>query len=325
MNILCRRVGLLLTFAALPSLTLADPPVPAASVTVPILTPKSLNGHSFIVVPTKINNAGPFLLILDSGAERNVADPSLPREANLKIQGGGHIKGIGPQTEGSLQTEETTLQLGAATVSRQKFMTFTMDAVRKASGIGVSGFLGENIFKAFVVRIDYAHSLLTLTPPDQFHASETGVRVIMPLSFDKAHRPQIDAQVEGIPGKFMIDTGSDATVILNSPFAKKNGLQARYASQGHTITTVGAGGEAKVQVVPSLRLQIGSITITGIPVGLSQAQSGLETETDTAGAFGGALLRHFILTFDYSRKQLIFEPPADLAQAAPTQGSTAKP
>ncbi len=316
MNILCLRIGLMLTFGALPSFTAADPPVspPESSVTVPILTSKSLNGHDYIVVSTQVNSAGPFLFLLDSGAERNVADSSLLPAASLKIHGGTHIHGIGPETEGSLQTEETTLQLGRATVPRQKFLTFDLSVFSKLGGVKLSGVLGENIFKNFVVRIDYARSLLTLTPPDQFHDSGTGMRVVMPLSFDKAHRPQIDAQVEGIAGKFIIDTGSDAAVILNSPFVEQNGLRAKYASQGQTITTVGVGGETKVQVVPSLRVQIGGIAMTGVPVGLSQAQSGAETDKDEAGAFGGALLSHFILTFDYSRKQLIFEPSTASAQ-----------
>ena len=118
----------------------------------------------------------------------------------------------------------------------------------------------------------------------------------------------------------MIDTGSDATLTLNTPFVGENGFRAKYASVGKTITTAGIGGETKVQIVPALRLRIGGIAITGMPVGLSLAQSGTETDKNTDGAFGGALLSHFVLTFDYSRKQLIFEPPTDASQT-----STSKP
>jgi len=320
MNILSPLTVLLLTSAMVPPAVLADAPAsfPSGAITVPMLPPQALNGYPYVVVSAKVNTAGPFLFLLDSGAERNFADTTLPRAASLKIHGGGHINGIGPTREGSLQTEETTLQLGAVSFPGQKFLTSDLSGITTKSGISFSGLLGENIFRQFVVRVDYAHSLLTLTPPVQFHYHGTGV--VMPLSFNKAHCPQIEAEVEGVTGKFMIDTGSDATLTLNTPFVGENGFRAKYASVGKTITTAGIGGETKVQIVPALRLRIGGIAITGMPVGLSLAQSGTETDKNTDGAFGGALLSHFVLTFDYSRKQLIFEPPTDASQT-----STSKP
>ncbi len=237
----------------------------------------------------------------------------------LKTQGGGHIKGFGSQIVGTLQTENTTIQIGDATILEQKFLTYDFSALGKFDSTKFAGFLGENIFNDFVVQVDYDRSQLTLTLPKPFAYHGTGI--ILPITFNKHHVPHIDAKLEGITGKFNIDTGASEALTLYTPFVENNGLRAKYASQSQTFPLYGVGGESKVQVVPNLLFQFGGIDIH-LPVELFEAKSGLASNKDIAGNIGGWLLRNFDVTFDYSRKQVIFELHSDVNQSAPAQAIT---
>ena len=50
------------------------------------VTPRLVQ-HALIVIPVKINQAGPFDFMVDTGSQVTVIDPSLAAELNLKAQG----------------------------------------------------------------------------------------------------------------------------------------------------------------------------------------------------------------------------------------------
>src|SRR6267154_900398 len=50
------------------------------------VTPRFVQ-HSLIVIPVRINQAGPFDFMVDTGSQVTVIDPSLASELNLKPQG----------------------------------------------------------------------------------------------------------------------------------------------------------------------------------------------------------------------------------------------
>lgn len=312
-HILSLSVGLSFALAVMSPHASADPlghiPAGRTSITVPFVL-----SQNHIVVSVLVNGKGPLLFLLDSGAERNVMDEALVRALKLKTNGGGHIKGFGSQSVASLQTENTTVQIGDATLPKQKFITYDFSDWKKVFGAKFAGSLGGNVFNSFVIQVNYSRPQLTLTLPTGFTYHGSGVS--LPLTFSAHHVPEIEGKIEGITGKFKIDTGSGAALTLYAPFVEENGLRTKYASQSQTSTSYGAGGASKVKVVPSLLFQFGGID-THIPVEMSLARSGIASEKDTAGSIGGWLLRSLIVTLDYSRKEIIFEPQTESDQPAP--------
>ena len=90
----------------------------------------------------------------------------------------------------------------------------------------IAGFLGYELFKRFAVRLDYAHEELTLTPLAWFAPDGHGTAV--PLMFTQK-TPEVEGAVDGIPGRFMVDTGNNSSVVLMGPFVESHGLATRYA------------------------------------------------------------------------------------------------
>lgn len=310
--LLCLSVGLACVLAMPSCAASADSSGHIAAGKIATTVPFILN-QDHVVVSVLVNGEGPFLFLLDSGAERNVMDEALVRALKLKISGGGRIKGFGSQTVASLQTGNATVQIGDATLSKQKFITYDFSDWKKVFGAKFAGILGGDVFNSFVIQVNYSRPQLTLTLPTGFAYHGSGVS--LPLTFSAHHVPEIEGKIEGITGKFKVDTGSGAALTLYAPFVEKNGLRTKYASQSQTSTSYGAGGASKVQVVPSLLFQFGGID-THVPVEMSLARSGIASEKDAAGSIGGSLLRSLILTLDYSRKEIIFEPQTEADQPA---------
>ena len=312
------KIWLVFAFIALASAALADPPCQIAdgkaSTTVPFVF--STN-HVFVMA--FVNGKGPFQFVLDSGAERNVLDTSLLRSLNLKTRGKFHINGTGPQSVPSSQTENCVIQIGDATLPEQKFITYDFSGLKKLASTDISGVLGRNVFRDFVVKVDYGIPQIVLTLPAKFVYSGAGT--ILPLSFDQYHTPQIDGSVDGFAGKFNIDTGFNDPLLLYAPFVQKNGMQAKYAAQGQASKVVGAGGSAKIQIAPALPFQFGGFSVT-LGVEMSVELSGVTTDKDAAGQIGNQLLQYFNPTFDYSHNRIIFEQPSAVGQATPTQATT---
>ena len=285
-----------------------------ASTTVPFVF--STN-HVFVMA--FVNGKGPFQFILDSGAERNVLDTSLLRSLNLKTRGKFHINGTGPQSVPTSQTENCVIQIGDATLPEQKFITYDFSDLKKLASTDISGVLGRNVFQDFVVKVDYGIPQLVLTLPSQFVYHGAGT--VLPLSFDQYHTPQIDGSVDGFAGKFNIDTGFNDPLLLFAPFVQKNGLQAKYAAQSQASKVVGAGGDAKIQMVPALPFQFGGLSVT-LGVEMSVELSGVTSDKDAAGQMGNQLLQYFNPTFDYNHSRIILEQPSGTTQSAPAEATT---
>ncbi|MFN7971855.1 MAG: aspartyl protease family protein [Acidobacteriota bacterium] len=274
----------------------------ATSVTVPF---ELLNNH--IYVDVTLNGKGPFKLLCDTGGA-NVATPDLARELSLQGMGAFEGKGVGESSEEIAMAKVATLGIGDATVKDQLFAIFPLAGLDEAEGVPEKGIVGYEVFKRFVVTIDYGKSQLTLTLPSAYRPSGTGTTV--PFEFHES-TPQVEGEIDGIAGKFTIDTGSRASLDLHVPFAKKHDLKARYAPKVEGVTGWGVGGAARSLVTRCGSLRIGpapGVTVEKPVTELSVQRGGAYTDEYVAGNIGGGILKRFTLVFDYGKQTITFVP-----------------
>lgn len=283
------------------------PPPPAAdfriagsakSTTVPF---ELVNGH--IYVDAKLNGRALRLLCDTGGA--NVITPAVARELGVKSEGALRGTGAGEKSEDVGLARLDSVQIGDAVVERQLFAVFDLARLEPAEGNPMPGLVGYEIFKRFVVRIDYGRRLLTLTLPSAFEAP-TGAAVL-PFRFN-GHTPQVDGSVDGVAGAFDIDTGSRASLDLLGPFVEKNSLVAHYKARLEGITGWGVGGPTRSLLARSRSLKLGSVDVPDVVTKLSLQKKGAFSNTYVAGNVGFGVLRRFTVTFDYGREKLYLEP-----------------
>ncbi len=267
-----------------------------------------VNNHIYIDV--MLNGKGPFRIMFDTGGE-NVVTPEVAKELGVSSEGTFEGRGVGEKSEDVGFTRVETVQIGDATIAKQVFAVFALGPFAAVEGVPQLGLVGYEVFKRFVVRVDYDKKLLTLSLPSAFHYNGTGTEV--PFTF-KEHMPQVEGSLDGIAGKFEIDTGSRDSVSILAPFAETHGLRERYGASVAAVTGWGVGGPARGLVTRASSLRLGTVEVARPVVDLTLQKKGSLTDPYVAGNVGGGVLKRFTVTFDYGRQRLIFEPNANNAR-----------
>lgn len=278
-----------------------------ASVSMPF---ELLNNHIYLDV--KLDGKGPYRLLCDTGAN-NIVTPELARKLGLEPQGALEGIGAGEKPEDFGLVKMTTIEAGGATLRDQVFSVFDLSGFSAVEGVPVDGVLGYELFKRFVVRVDYPRRTLTLTLPAAF--SYHGGGVVVPFKLND-YTPEVAGELDGIAGAFDIDTGSRNGLDVLGAFADSHGLRQRYAPRVEGVAGWGVGGPSRAQIARAGSLRLGALTISRPPVQLTLQSKGALADKYVAGNVGAALLRLFAVTFDYTRQQLIFERPAPTAPGA---------
>ncbi len=274
----------------------------AASTAVPF---DLVNNH--IYVDVRLNGRGPFRMICDTGG-MNVVTPTLAAELGLEPQGAVQGRGVGEASEDVGFVPVGTLTVGGVTLDDQLFAVFPLERMADVEGVPLDGLVGYEVFKRFVVRVDYQHRHLTLYEPDHFRYDGTGT--VVPFTFAE-HLPRIEGSIDGIPGAFDLDTGSRSSLTLLAPFVERHGLHRRSGIE--TVTGWGVGGPARGRLLRMGSLRLGDVEIPDVVADLSRQRAGAFTDPYLAGNVGGGLLKRFNLVFDYGARTVVFEPNPDAA------------
>lgn len=274
----------------------------ASSVTVPF---ELINNH--IYVDVKLNGRGPYRLLCDTGGA-NIVTPELATELGLKTEGELEGAGVGEKSEDIALSKVDKLEIGAAYLDKQVFYVFPLAAFGRVEGIAANGLIGYEVFKRFVVRIDYETSQLTLLDPAAFKYTGAGVRV--PFKF-KEHIPQVDGEIDGIAGKFDIDTGSRSSIDLMGPFVEKHGLKQKYKPKFEGVTGWGVGGPSRSAITRADVLKLGDVRIERPVTEITLQTKGAFTDEYVAGNIGAGVLKRFNLVFDYNGQAIYFERNAN--------------
>ncbi len=295
------------------------------AIAVPLLIPalasaqelSNTNDHSMppsgqVTVPAKhglvfqmnVNGLGPFETVFDTGAV-NIVSSTLAKTLNLQKDSKSYdVKAIGGT--GKTRTAHVdTISIGDLTVRNQNF--FVMDI---PSGGGIPQMLvGWELLQGFVVRIDFAHSQLTLIDPKHFTYSGNGASV--PLILNKhGNGAFFDAKVDGIKGRFQLDSGNEKGLFLNSAFVDKHHLVQRLHATLRGYNGKGLGGDApEAWIVRLHSLELGGITLHD-PVAFMQTDKDAVLQ-ELAGNVGQSILTHFTVTIDCAHRVMYLEKLPD--------------
>jgi hypothetical protein len=270
----------------------------ASSVTVPF---ELLNNHIYVQV--RLNGRGPYRLLCDTGGA-NIITPEVASELGVKTEGKLEGAGVGEKSEDISLTHIGKVEIGDAFIDNQVFYVFPLGTFSNVEGIAALGLVGYEIFKRFVVRIDYETNRLTLLEPDHF--TYTGQGTAVPFKFNE-HVPQVEGDIDGRKGAFDIDTGSRSSIDLFAPFVEKHNLKAKYRPRFQGVTGWGVGGPSRSAIARAEVLRLGGVEIKGPVTELTLQTKGAFTSEAGAGNVGAGVLRRFNLVFDYGRQVIYFE------------------
>lgn len=258
-----------------------------------------VNNHVYIPVTV---NGHALRFIVDTGAQNILRSEAAKRagvESAGALQGGG---GGGKSVDAGLARVATLVLGDRIKLKDQPFGIFPMPGFDNVEGTQFDGLVGYELFKRFVVRIDYCARSLTFIKPADFDPANAGRAV--PFTLAGGGIPFVKGSIDGIPGEFEIDLGERAALSLFAPFVKAHDLDSRYETTNQATVGWSVGGNLQGRVARGGVLEIGGVTVKNPVVELSTSKKGSFARKHIAGNIGGEILRRFTVTLDYAHQRI---------------------
>jgi hypothetical protein len=264
-----------------------------------------------VYVLAQIGKSRPLWFRLDSRIADSVLDLGVAKSLGLKLDGAR------PSGEPS-RAAGAVLHLPGVEISSITFLLLPLDALARRRGAPVDGILGSDIFERFMVQVSYPFRRVTLSDPTRHRYAGRGTPI--PITRN-ASAPTIEATVMAdvvrAEGRFVVDTGSAASIVLGEHLQSStlllDGMERRLPV---TVQTSAGAIEGVIGRVGAL--EIGAISVRQ-PIAMVAAGYPLTLGTD--GIIGTGVLRQFVVTFDYRNEQLFLEQ-VDGARAVPDEYDT---
>jgi hypothetical protein len=176
--------------------------------------------HALIVIPVKLNQAGPFDFMVDTGSQVTVIDPSLASQLDLKPQGRVGLISVASDAQASV-TVLDTLEANSKVVEKSPAIVQDLRQIQAADP-RILGVLGESFLAHFDLLIDYGHGLLCLDGTNVMRDRVRGKHIsFVPPQHPEDESPFMDRLVISVhlsgtgtrPILLQLDSGSDGPIL----------------------------------------------------------------------------------------------------------------
>ncbi len=216
----------------------AQSPQPAAPSTVTVSFRPYKDARPIVAV--MINGAGPYDLMVDTGATATTLDAQLFDELGLKSEGAAKVGSVAGDT---LQTLSTVKEISLNGLTVPNLLVLKVDSLPFGSQYrGVRGILGENFLHHFDLLLDNQRRTLTLDAGGTLAGSFDGER--LPITFPeyeptmaKKYHPMVTVKVPAFssrPVTVLLDSGADNLILIGGSAIRSTSLNN--AIQVKTVT-----------------------------------------------------------------------------------------
>ncbi|MEN1785076.1 MAG: PDZ domain-containing protein [Bacteroidota bacterium] len=273
--------------------------------------------NNVMVVPVTLNGTQ-LDFILDTGVRNPILFNVTPQDS-IQINNVSPItlKGLGEgEPIQALKSVHNRLELGGARSNDQAiYVVLDKDLDFSTTlGLPVHGIIGHDIFKDFIVEINYKRRHLKLYDPKYYIYDHSDKFEKVPLSIINK-KAYLDAAVTTednteVPVKLLVDTGSSDALWLFSDL--EQGLTVPEQSYEDFLGK-GLSGDIFGRRTRLKGMRIGSFVLDDAKVAFPyrNAFGAIKDLGDRNGSVGGEVLKRFTLIFDYPRQQLFLAKNAD--------------
>lgn len=255
-----------------------------------------------IFLPVRLNGSKPVSFVLDSGSTKMFVDRTLAANLGLKQSGQGSVQGAGAGRIPIKFVENVTVGVPGLESTGYEFSTADLQPLKATLGEEVDGIIGYELFKRFVVTIDYESRTLTLTLPKAFHAAESMQALTIEFR-DKWSFVKGELVLPGpvtVQDRFMIDIGSGDAV--DHPIVTK--VQSRIPRE----SGIGFGAAVPGATAQAKSFQLGRYTLLNPTVSCCGATD------ETSKLIGNDVFRFFTVAVDYPSARIWITPNTAFAK-----------
>jgi hypothetical protein len=273
------------------------------------------SASNLIIIPVTINESDTLNFILDTGVRFPIIT-ELPfvNKLNLNYLMPVQIKGLGEGHElTAYRSGNNSIKLDGLTAWNQEVQMIIDEnfQISHMLGLPVHGLIGFNLFKDYIVKIDYSSEKLTLYRPEHYKYRDRKKDIILPLHFD-GNKPFVRTSIvtedlQEVPVKLLVDTGASDAIWLSEKSDERIGIP-----QNHIETFLGRGLNGDLYGTKGRidGLWVGPLVLPKPIVAFPNSEliDQLISSNDRNGTLGAEILRRFLVTIDYRNSRMTLRP-----------------
>ncbi|WP_299778309.1 PDZ domain-containing protein [uncultured Formosa sp.] len=261
--------------------------------------------NNLIIIPVEVNGVA-LSFILDTGVSKPIVFSFFNEKDTLQIKNteAFFLQGLGDGTSfEALKSKNNVFKIGAA-INLNQDMYAIHDANLNFTpqlGIPIHGIIGFDLFKDFIIEINYASKYIKLNNPDSYRYKKCKKCETVNLEFYN-NKPYLNAEIKlndtNIPVKLLIDSGGSDALWLFEDKALGVYEYKHYFKDflGRGLSGSVYGKRSKIQ-----ELNIKSFTLKTVNVAYpdSIAIQLAKRVEDRNGSISGNVLKRFNMIVDY--------------------------
>ena len=301
-------------FAPLLALLLAaacafPPPTVTVAGPGPVELPFRIAADGLVLLTGRVNGSHDVDFILDTGAPVTVLiDNEHTRPLSLDTRGARRM-GEDPASPTGVIRGGQSIDFGRVAIRDLTAVLIpgaSLPCQERFAAIGFGGVVGADLFRRFVVEIDWAARRARLHEPAAWQPP--GGLATVPLEFKDGH-PYVRSTVHlpdgrGVPLLLHLDTG------MNLPLSLATGPSTPFVAppDGKARTTCFASAALGAREGPPVAVEVGGRRIADVTPVYAPAEGA--SSARRTGAIGAGALRRQTLFIDYSRKRILLGAPS---------------
>ena len=259
-----------------------------------------------ILIPLRINGAGPFEFVLDTGASLGLlTDKEAIAELDLETRGAGRAQGAGSGA-GVAIAMASDLELGLGPI---RLTNASLAVTQELGALGPApwqGIIGRQVFDNLVVEIDWTTERLSLRRPSQFEPDPDAAS----LALRRGHQGHVflNAEVETSAGEsepveLVVDTGAYHALALDPAQLAPGPRHISDVPLGRGLNGLLTGDVGRIE-----RLLLGRFELQDVLVRYPTPDVVHVVTSGSAGNLGVETLRRFHVTVDLPGRRMLLVP-----------------
>ncbi|GAA4276889.1 aspartyl protease family protein [Aquimarina mytili] len=269
--------------------------------------PFQLEGnHLFIKV--KVNDSDNLHFVFDTGA--GVTSINSTTAKRLELIGSKTTTSKGASGKIELKVvKNNELVIRDLRLKKIDLYSAPLLHLEKVLGTDIDGIIGYDIFKKYVVKINYDTSEIELYASRGYKYVGKGGLVKIDLGKVPTAKAKIDiGNGNYLDGEFILDNGAGLAMGFCTPYAQRHQLK-KSIGKTYSVKSRGYSSNTTIAEVGRLKeLKLQKFQFSNIPVRIYNTKSGVLAHEGIAGIIGNEILKRFNIIFDYKRKESYWEP-----------------
>ncbi len=261
---------------------------------------------NWIFIKLRINNSDSLNFIIDSGVDETIINKRTAELLNCKFDKKANFSGaLG--SDSVCFSENNTIEVGNLKIDSIILGQVPLENLEQTFGVTIDGFIGEALFKRYVVNIDFEKERIQLFLDEKNFIQKDSLFSIDLKIISKVPVIKTEFIINNFDtmfGRFMVDLGYRNSIAFNTPFVNKNNLIAKIDNY-YSFNATGILAEGKSYMARLKSFILGNQNLNNITYMVSLSSSGTLSTDEYDGIIGMDVLTRFSsVCFDYRNNKM---------------------